>query len=168
MPRSFPICLTRRQNGGLGATIHVINIHIYIYTHTYIYIYIHVYIYIYTYISIYNYIYIYIYFSTPGIQKMGKLTSFGVDMFFLNLLESKKWKNWLVLVLVLTCFFSTSWNPKNGKITSFGVDMFFSNSWSPKNGENWLVLVLTCFFLKLLVLTYFSQTRASQKIGKID
>ena len=75
MPRSFPICLTRRQNGGLGATIHVINIHIYIYTYVYIYI------------------YIYMYFSTPGIQTMGKLTSFGVDMFFLNLMESKKWEN---------------------------------------------------------------------------
>ena len=78
--------------------------------HTYIYIHIHIYIYTHTYI----YIHIYIYFSTPGIQTMGKLTSFGVDMFFLNLLESKKWENWLVLVL--TCFFSTSWNPKNGKI----------------------------------------------------
>ena len=77
---------------------------------------------------------------------MGKFTSFGVDMFFSN-----------------------SWNPKNGKITSFGVDMFFSNSWSSKNGENLLVLVLlTCFFLKLLVLTCFSQTRASQKMAKID
>ena len=42
----------------------------------------------------YIHIHIYIYFSTPGIQKMGKLTSFGVDMFFLNLLESKKWKNY--------------------------------------------------------------------------
>ena len=28
--------------------------------------------------------------------------------------------------------------------------------------------MLTCFFLKLLVLTRFSQTRASQKKGKID
>ena len=90
------------------------------------------------------YIYIYAYFSTPGIQKMGKLTKFGVDMFFLKLLESKTW----------------------GKLISFGVDMFFSNSWSPKKRENWLVLVLTCFFLKLLVLTCFSQTRASQKNGE--
>ena len=89
-----------------------------------------------------------------------------IYIYISQLLESKKWVNWLVLVL--TCFFSTSWNPKNGKITSFGVDMFFSNSWSPKNGENWLVLVLTCFFLKLLVLTCFSQTRVSQKVGKID
>ena len=116
-------------------------------------------------------IHIYIYFSTPGIQKMGKLPHF--DMFFLKLLESNKWENWLVLVM--TCFFSNSWNPKNGKIISFGVDMFFSNSWESKkwgklisfgvvdmffsqtfgvdmffsnsckskNGENWLVLVLT-------------------------
>ena len=54
---------------------------------------------------------------------MGKLPNFGVDMFFLKLLESKKWKN-----------------------ISFGVDMFFSNSWSPKNGKTYiLVLVLTCF-----------------------
>ena len=68
-----------------------------------------------------TYIYISIYFSTPGIQKMGKLPHF--DMFFLKLLESNKWENWLVLVM--TCF--------------------FSNSWSPKHGENWLVLVLTCF-----------------------
>ena len=91
-------------------------------------------------------IYIYIYFSTPGIQQIGKLPNFGDDMFFSN-----------------------SWNPKNGKFTSFGVDMFFSNSWSPKNWENWLVLVLlTCFSLKLLVLTCFSQTRASQKMGNID
>ena len=96
------------------------------------------------YIHIYVYMHIYAYFSTPGIQKMGKLTKFGVDMFFLKLLESKTW----------------------GKLISFGVDMFFSNSWSPKNGENWLVLVLTCFFLKLLVLTCFSQTRASQKNGE--
>ena len=44
------------------------------------------------------------FFSTPGIQKWGKLTSFGVDIFFCQLLESKKW----------------------GKLTSFGVDMFFS------------------------------------------
>ena len=85
---------------------------------------------------------------------------------FLNSWNLKKWEN--CLILVLTCFFSNSWNPKNGKITSFGVDMFFSNSWSPKNGENWLVLVLTCFFLTLLVLTCFSQTRASQKMGKIE
>ena len=77
---------------------------------------------------------------------MGKLTSFGVDMFFLKLLESKTW----------------------GKLISFGVDMFFSNSWSPKNGENSLVLVLTRFFLKLLVLTCFSQTRTNQKMGKIE
>ena len=72
----------------------------------------------------YIHIYIYTYFSTPGIQKMGKLTSFGVDMFFLNLLESKKWKNY-ILVLVLTCFSQTFWcwhvflklvQVKNGKI----------------------------------------------------
>ena len=44
---------------------------------------------------------------------MGKLTSFGVDMFFLKLLESKNGENGLILVL--TCFFSNSWNPKNGK-----------------------------------------------------
>ena len=44
---------------------------------------------------------------------MGKLTSFGVDMFFLKLLESKNGENGLILVL--TCFFSNSWNPKNGE-----------------------------------------------------
>ena len=65
------------------------------------------------YIHIYIYIIIYTYFSTPGIQKMGKLTKFGVDSFFLKLLESKTW----------------------GKLISFGVDMFFSNSWSPKMGK---------------------------------
>ena len=46
---------------------------------------------------------------------MGKLTSFGVDMFFLNLLESKKWKNY-ILVLVLTCFSQTPGVQKMGKI----------------------------------------------------
>ena len=50
---------------------------------------------------------------------------------------------------------------------TFGVDMFFSNLCKSKNGENLLILVLTCFFLKLLVLTCFSQTRASQKMGKM-
>ena len=55
-----------------------------------------------------------------------------------------------------------------GKITSFGVDMFFLKLLESKKWEKLLVLVLTCFFLKLLVLTCFSQTRASQKIGKID
>ena len=54
-------------------------------------------------------------FSTPGIQKMGKLTSFGVDMFFLNLLESKKMKNY-ILVLVLTCFSQIPGVQKMGKI----------------------------------------------------
>ena len=61
------------------------------------------------------------FFSTSWNPKNGKITSFGVDMFFLKLLESKKW----------------------GKLISFGVDMFFSNSCKSKNGENWLVLVLT-------------------------
>ena len=75
-----------------------------------------------------------------------------------------------ILVLVLTCFLKLLESKKwENLYTSFGVDMFFSNSWSSKNGENLLVLVLlTCFFLKLLVLTCFSQTRASQKMGKID
>ena len=55
----------------------------------------------YTYVHIYIlYIYTYMFFSTPGIQKCWKLTSFGVDMFFSQLLDSKK----------LT------------KLTSFGVD----------------------------------------------
>ena len=30
------------------------------------------------------------FFSTPGIQKKEKLTSFGVDMFYSQLLNSKK------------------------------------------------------------------------------
>ena len=158
------------------------------------------------------------YLQTPGIQQMvkidefwcwhvflklleskkwGKLTSFGVDMFFSNSCKSKNGENWLVLVL--TCFCLKLLESKKWwKLTSFGVDMFFSNSCKSKNGENGLVLVLTCFFsnfwcwhvflklvqvkkwgqftsfgvdmffLKLLVLTCFSQTRASQKIGKID
>ena len=46
---------------------------------------------------------------------MGKLTSFGVDMFFLNLLESKKWKNY-ILVLVLTRFSQIPGVQKMGKI----------------------------------------------------
>ena len=45
---------------------------------------------------------------------MGKLTSFGDDMFFLKLLESKKWENY-ILVLVLTCFSQTPGSPKNGE-----------------------------------------------------
>ena len=49
------------------------------------------------------------------LQGLGLIQNF---LFFLKLLESKKW------------------NSKNGKNTSFGVDMFFSNSWSPKNGEH--------------------------------
>ena len=94
---------------------------------------------------------IYIYFSTPGIQKMGKLPNFGVDMFFLKLLESKKWKK--ILVLVLTCFLKLLESKKWWKLISFGVDtfysqtfgvdMFFSNSCKSKHWENWLVLVLT-------------------------
>jgi len=40
------------------------------------------------------------FFPTPGIQKTEKLTSFGVDMYFLN-----------------------SWNPKKwARLASFGVD----------------------------------------------
>ena len=71
--------------------------------------------------------------QTPGIQKMGKLyTSFGVDMFFSNSWESKKWGK-LISFGVVDTFFSQT----------FGVDMFFSNSCKSKNGENWLVLVLT-------------------------
>ena len=82
-----------------------------------------------------------------------------------QLLESKKWENWLVLVL--TCFFSTSWNPKNEKLyTSFGVDMFFSNSWSPKNGEHWLVLVLTCFFSNFWYWHIFLKLVQVKKWGK--
>ena len=55
---------------------------------------------------------------------MGKLTSFGVDMFFLNLLESKKM----------------------GKLTSFGVDMFLLNLLESKKWTNYiLVLVVTCY-----------------------
>ena len=46
---------------------------------------------------------------------MGKLTSFGVDMFLLNLLESKKWTNY-ILVLVLTCFSQIPGVQKMGKI----------------------------------------------------
>ena len=58
----------------------------------------------YTYVHIYIlYIYTYMFFSTPGIQKCWKLTSFGVDMFFLNSWTPKNWQNWLVLVL-------TEWN----------------------------------------------------------
>ena len=85
------------------------------------------------------------------VKKWGKLTSFGVDMFFSqtfgvdmffsNSCKSKNWENWLVLVL-------TDWNLEpSGKLPSFGVDMFFSNFWNPKYVENWLALVLTCFFL---------------------
>ena len=103
-------------------------------------------------LSKHAYIHIYIYFSTPGIQKNGKLPNFGDDMFFLKLMESKKWKNyyfwcWHVFLKLLE---SKKW----GKLISFGVvdtffsqtfgvDMFFSNSCKSKNGENWLVLVLT-------------------------
>ena len=87
-------------------------------------------------------IHIYIYFSTPGIQKMGKLPHF--DMFFLKLLESNKWENWLVLVM--TCFFSNSWNPKNGKIISCGVDMFFSNSWESKKWGKLISFGVDTFF----------------------
>ena len=43
----------------------------------------HIYIYIYTYIS-----------QLLESKKMGKLPNFGDDMFFLKLLESKKWKNY--------------------------------------------------------------------------
>ena len=43
---------------------------------------------------------------------MGKLPNFGVDMFFLKLLESKKWKN-----------------------TSFGVDMFSQTPGVQKIGK---------------------------------
>ena len=45
---------------------------------------------------------------------MGKLPNFGVDMFFLKLLESKKWEK--LLVLVLTCFSQTPGVQKMGKI----------------------------------------------------
>ena len=114
----------------------------------------------------YTHTYIYIYFSTPGIQKMGKLPNFWCWHVFLKLLESKKWGK-----LIIFCWHVFSQPPeiqKMGKLLVLVLTCFFSNSWSPKNGENWLVLVLTCFFLKLLVLTCFSQTRASQKMGNID
>ena len=108
------------------------------------------------------------------VKKLGKLTSFGVDMFFSNFWNPKYVENWLALVL--TCFFLNSWNPKKWwKLTSFGVDMFFSNSWNPKNGENWLVLVLTDWKLepwwKLTsfgVDMFFSQTPGIQKMVKIN
>ena len=55
----------------------------------------------YTYVHNYIlYVYTYMFFSPPGIQKCWKLTSFGVDMFFSQLLDSKKL----------------------AKLTSFGVD----------------------------------------------
>ena len=46
---------------------------------------------------------------------MGKLPNFGVDMFFLKLLGSNKWENY-ILVLVLTCFSQTPGVQKMGKI----------------------------------------------------
>ena len=56
---------------------------------------------------------------------MGKLyTSFGVDMFFSNSWESKKWGK--LISFGVDTFFSQT----------FGVDMFFSNSCKSKNGEN--------------------------------
>ena len=85
--------------------------------------------YIYTY---YIYIYIHVFSQLLESKKWGKLTSFGVDIFFCQLLESKKW----------------------GKLTSFGVDMFFLNSWTPKNWQNWLVLVLTEWNLEPLPSKY--------------
>ena len=71
------------------------------------------------------------FFSTSWNPKNGKIISFGVDMFFLKLLESKKWGK--LISFGVDMFFSQT----------FGVDMFFSNSCKSKNGENWLVLVLT-------------------------
>jgi len=56
---------------------------------------------------------------------MGKLLNFGDDIFFLKLLESKKWGK-LISFGVVDMFFSQT----------FGVDMFFSNSCKSKNGEN--------------------------------
>ena len=69
---------------------------------------------------------------------------------------------------LLTCFFSTSWNLKNGKITSFGVVMFFLKLLESKKWGKLISFGVDIFFLKLLVLICFSQTRASQKMGKID
>ena len=65
-------------------------------------------------------------------------------MFFLKLLESKKW-----------------W-----KLTSFGVDMFFSNSCKSKNGENGPVLVLTCFFSNFWCWHVFLKLVQVKKWGK--
>ena len=45
---------------------------------------------------------------------MGKLPNIGVGFFFLKLLESKKWKK--ILVLVLTCVSQTPGVQKMGKI----------------------------------------------------
>ena len=72
------------------------------------------------------------FFSNSWNPKNGKIISFGVDMFFSNSWESKKWGK-LISFGVVDMFFSQT----------FGVDMFFSNSCKSKNGENWLVLVLT-------------------------
>ena len=122
--------------------------------------------------------------QTRASQKMGKLTSFGVDGLklrtmgkidsfwcwhvFLKLLESKICGK--LTIFGVDMFFLNSWNPKKWwKLTSFGVDMFFSNSWESKKWGKLISFgVVDTFFLKLLVLTCFSQTRASQKMGKID
>ena len=142
-------------------------------------------------------IHIYIYFSTPGIQKMGKLPNFGVDMFFLKLLESKKWKKILVLVL-------TDWNlepsaytriegkiwkckvaPKNNVFFQKGLNrhaythtyIYFSTPGIQKMGKMpnfwcWHVFSQTPGIQKMekilvLVLTCFSQTPGVQKMGKL-
>ena len=47
---------------------------------------------------------------------------------------------------MLTCFFSNSWNPKKGENWLVLVLTCFSQTRASQNGENGLVLVLTCFF----------------------
>ena len=61
-------------------------------------------------------------FFQKGLNRYAYIYIIYIYMHISQLLESKKWENWLVLVL--TCFFSTSWNKMKNYI---------------------LVLVLTCF-----------------------
>ena len=118
---------------------------------------------------IHIHIYIYIFLNSWN-PKMGKLPNFGVDMFFLKLLESKKWKKILVLVL-------TDWNlepsaytriegkiwkckvaPKNNVFFQKGLNrhaythtyIYISQLLESKRWENCLIFGVDMFFLKLL------------------